>query len=401
MKRNYINNISLTLLVWGLAGCWQGQDSKPAHTGHEQVMDSSLEKLVKPANEFVVASLPEIRAVNGPRIFTTTVPGMVDFDERHKLSISSRVGGRIEKIYVRFNFQEIRKNQLIMEIYSPELVAAQRELIYLQRSGSDQALFNAARQKLLLLGMSASQINRVLKQGNPEYKIGVYSPADGYIRENLPIAPSSPVMSTQAESGGMDGMGTASEGSSQVRTGNAAAPVTTPVLIREGQYINPGQSVFSVYQDKGQVAKFSFTADMSQFISKGKKILVWAAADTVTSTAMKIGLVEPVVANGKSFLEARVYLDGKKIRPGQLVTGMLAFTVPQGWWLPKEALWDLGDQQLIFTKEEGSYSPRRVRTGIRSNGWVQVLDDIGNLRIASNAWFLVDSESFIPANLND
>ena len=81
--------------------------------------------------------------------------------------ISARVSGRIEKLYVRYRYQHIHKGDRIMDIYSPELVTAQQELLFLIKNDpANEGLIRAAKQKLLLLGMSEEQLNKVIRQTN-------------------------------------------------------------------------------------------------------------------------------------------------------------------------------------------------------------------------------------------
>jgi len=134
-------------------------------------------------NEQVVSGISTITPDSGRQAFSVPVQGIVTYDIRHQESISSRVAGRIEKMYIRYNYQPVRKGQLIMEIYSPDLAAAQRELIYISSSDDNALLLQRATQRLNLLGMQAAQINQVIKTGKPLYRVPVYSSVDGYIVE--------------------------------------------------------------------------------------------------------------------------------------------------------------------------------------------------------------------------
>src|SRR5262249_44697270 len=134
-----------------------------------------LESLLKPANEFVVASLP----VTTPQQKNIRIPikvyGTIEYDTRAAVSISARVSGRIEKLYLRYRYQEVTAGQKIMDIYSPELLTAQQDLLFLLKSDPDNTSFiNAAKQKLLLLGMSESELNKVIQTEKPLYSVNVY-----------------------------------------------------------------------------------------------------------------------------------------------------------------------------------------------------------------------------------
>src|SRR5690606_3146657 len=93
---------------------------------------------------------------------------------------ASRVTGRIQKIQVSYNFQPVRKGQLLLEIYSPDLAAAQQELLFL--TGKDNpSMLEKAKRRLNLLGMENAQINEVIRSGKIMYNIPVYSTRSGFI----------------------------------------------------------------------------------------------------------------------------------------------------------------------------------------------------------------------------
>ncbi len=403
MKENYINSIGLLIIMMlAIAGCNEKPATTDAHKGHQFNVDTSVDHLLKPVNEKVVSNIPVVSAVKGPKILTETVPGIIDFDSRNTITLSSRVSGRIERMRVRFNYQPVSKGELLMEIYSPDLVATQRELLYLVKSGSDERLVKSAKEKLSLLGMTYSQINAVITKGQPQYRIGVYSPATGYILESNSAGPArNEVVISGQGNNGMEGMG---DDVVDIGGVSSIAPDlfrNTPILTKEGEYLAAGEPVFNIYQNHGLIARFSFNNQLASYIHKNRKMMIWALSDSLNTHMVKVGFVEPVVLNGRSFSEVRVYMDKKDFRPGQIMTALIAYTVNDGWWLPRKAVWDLGDRQVIFHKEGNVFLPKEIRTGVKDDEWVQILDDISSLRISSNAWFLVDSESFIPTIENN
>ncbi|HEY1870621.1 MAG TPA: efflux RND transporter periplasmic adaptor subunit [Chitinophagaceae bacterium] len=143
-----------------------------------------LESLLKPANEFVVASLP----VTTPQQKSLTVPikvyATIEYDTRAAGSISAKVSGRIEKLYLRYRYQEVAQGQKVMDIYSPELVTAQQNLLFLLKSDPENTSFiNTAKQRLLLLGMSDNELNKVIQTGKPLYSVSVYSNYSGHVHD--------------------------------------------------------------------------------------------------------------------------------------------------------------------------------------------------------------------------
>lgn len=400
MRNSYIVKISLgiSFAMAGLTACKEKRAKEASHGHHEATVDSSVRRLTKPVNTQVIATLPVIKADSGTRIITAEVNGVVTYDTRNQVSIASRVSGRIERLLIRYNYQPVRKGQLIMEIYSPDLAAAQREMLFVAHSGGE--LLAGAKQRLQLLGMQRAQIDQVLKTGNVLYRIPVYSTSDGYILEKSAVASASVAATTSSSAAaggdGMSGMG--GSNTSSAATITPATPSSTPVLLREGQYVNAGQSVFTVYNAQSLVAEFAFPSTLAAAISKGQKILFSAVADDNALESARIDLIEPVFKDGLNFMRTRVYLKNSQLRAGQLLTASIPVVYQQGWWLPAKAVAHLGSQSVVFRKEKDVYVPVAIETGVTAKDMIQVNTGIGGWEVASNAAYLVDSESFIKAN---
>lgn len=381
-----------------------GMDLVPMSSSNELHVDSSLLPLLKPVNEQVVSSVPAITPESGRRIFTLPVQGVVTYDTRSQESIASRVAGRIEKMYIKYNYQPVRKGQLIMEIYSPDLAAAQRELIFVSRNDDNTPLLEKAKQRLRLLGMQPAQINQVIRTGKPLYRVPVYSPVSGYIVEKKVVAsaassgavmPSSPA----ASSDGMGGMGSDASAANTAAQQQAIRPA--PVLVREGQYVGAGETVFTIYKDNSLVAEFSFAPSLAAEVKRGQKLVFHTVATPDEVQTGSIGLIEPTQNNGESFTVARVYLSNTDLKPGQLLLANIPVVKNSAYWLPEKAVLHLGTKAIVFKKEKGVFIPKGVQTGMKVNGMIEILDAIGDWQVAKNASFLVDSESFIRLTSNN
>lgn len=360
-------------------------------SNNELVPDSGIANMTKPVNSHVIASIPTIKAETGVKIYTSEINGVIAYDSRNRNGIASRVGGRIERLLIKYNYQPVRKGQLLMEVYSPELAAAQQELLYISKQ--QPALLESARQRLLLLGMLRAQISQVLHSGKINYRIPVYSPIDGYILESTATGSTQAAVmpATVPAAAGMDMAGDNATPAPSIPVSSSI----TPVLLREGQYVNAAQMLFTIYKADALVAEFAFPPALAANIKLGQKILFYPVnADSAMRTA-HISLIEPVFRNGLNFTIARVYLSATDYRRGQLVHASMPVVYTKGWWLPKKAVWRMGTRSVIFRKQLGVYKPIPIQTGVEAGELIQVLDDIGNWDVAANAAFLVDSESFI------
>lgn len=381
-----------------------GMDLVKKHADPRAVrMDTSLESLVKPVNEQVISNIATIKAESGPRIFSEQVQGIITYDIRNQVSLSSRVSGRIERLMIKYNFQPVKAGQLVMEIYSPDLVAAQRELLFIHRTDKNDPMLQKAKQRLSLLGMQPNQIEQIIRTGKPLYRVPVFSNASGYILEKGAAAMQTPsvVSNTPASSGdGMNGM-SGSKAASGGTQPQASAPYNKPVLTREGQYVSAGESLFTIYKASDLVAEFSFAPGLAAEIKRGQKLVFRSTAEPDNVYTGTIGLIEPTIVNGQNFTVARVYISASTgFSVGDLITANIPVVQNRGWWLPKQAVWELGNRSIVFRKIDGVFRPMEIETGFTTEGTIQVLTDISDWEIAKTAYYLVDSESFIKTNQN-
>jgi membrane fusion protein, copper/silver efflux system len=399
MKKNYFVKSSLVLMGFAillLVSCKPKTKREHIDLGKVQI-DSSLLHLLQPVNRQVEAKLPVVKALYETKIFTVETQGIVNYDNRSQYSIASRVSGRIERLLIKYNYQPIKKGQLIMEVYSPDLAAAQQELLFLKKNDREGQLLTQAKQRLLLLGMSASSIQQVLSSEKINYRIPVYSPVEGYILErsanNTPVVSASTSVNAAAGEG-MAGMG--GSPSAVSTTAVSAVPVNTPLILREGQYVSAGQTVFTIYNAKQLVAEFSLKPDLATLVRRGSKLAFYKTVDKENTLQMAhIGMIQPVFKDGEQFSVARVYLNQSEMHVGDLLTAKIPVLLPKSGWLPETAVINLGGKNIVFSKEANVFIPKEVRTGIKIARMIQVMDDIGHLQIAKNAAYLVDSESFI------
>ncbi len=373
-------------------------------------VQTQLGDLLKPVNQVVVSSLRTVHPQAGAKELTLQLPGRVEYDTRRVSVIASRFAGRIEKLYVRYNYQPVSKGQKLFDIYSPEMVTAQQELIFLLTSDPDNTrLIGAARQKLSLLGLSTAQINRVAATRKPQYELSVYSPASGFIIESS--APVTPAMqgaagATAASGDGMNGMAGGNTPSSgpQVAVSSPAASANTPVSLTEGAYISAGQSVFRVVNTDKVWAVFQSYPESLARLRKGQLIQITVENNPSQVIKGQVNLIEPFYRNGQNTATIRVFLNnlGGRLRTGNLLTGGIEIKSDSTLWLPRAAVLDLGNRRVVFIKEAASLRPQTVQTGLQSGEWIEVRKGISpDDAVADNAQYLLDSEAFVKEESRD
>jgi Cu(I)/Ag(I) efflux system membrane fusion protein len=108
--------------------------------------------------------------------------GVIKPDERLLRSLTSHVNGRIETLSVNFSGETVRKGQVIAEIYSPDLLNAQQELLEAKKLETTQpALLSAAREKLRLWKLPDKQIAEIEQTGEASPVTNIYANASGIV----------------------------------------------------------------------------------------------------------------------------------------------------------------------------------------------------------------------------
>ncbi|MCC9167437.1 efflux RND transporter periplasmic adaptor subunit [Pontibacter harenae] len=374
--------------------------------GEPMERTEDLSYLLRPANSTIISSIATVEPEYKSMQTSLEMEGIITYDPRRVYNIPARIAGRIEKLYVTYNNQPISKGQKLMEIYSPELVTAQQELLYLvKNSPEDVQLIAAAKQKLSFLGATQAQINRLIRTGEASYTFALYSPYDGYVTELNTEAPTATISlpsRTGTSGGGMDAMGGGStQGMSSRSSAVTGSMQNQRIQLREGMYVNTGQTLFRVVNTDQLWAEFNVPAGEINSLAKGAPVQITFPQIPGEHLQATVDLVQPYFEAGENFAKVRVYLTGqqKLAMVGQLVKGRASYATDSALWIPREAVLDLGTQSVAFRKVNSVFEPVVVTTGTTEERQVQVLSGLQQGEaIAANAQFLVDSESFVKVN---
>ena len=174
-----------------------GMDLVPVYADEAPAQDEDV-VVIDPAvvHNFGVRSTPAERSVLPRRIEAV---GYVEYDEDTVHHIHTRVEGWIESLGVQAAGDPVTKGQILFEIYSPALVNAQREFLAAKSRGS-QELRKASAERLLALGMAATEIEDLAKTEQPRQRVRVPAPASGVathlgVREGIHVTPATHVLS--------------------------------------------------------------------------------------------------------------------------------------------------------------------------------------------------------------
>lgn len=364
--------------------------------GEDIKITEDLSKLLKSPNEIVVASVKTIRAEYRSVPVSVEATGLVTYDSRNIYTIPARTSGRLEKIFLKYNFQPVRKGQKVAEIYSPELVTAQRELLFLiENDSGNEQLIRAAKNKLQLLGLTRDQIGNVINSRQPQSTFAIFSPYNGYVitDDSAPV-PSAGMSQSGAQTGGMNGMAGATSSKAAPQASPAAQPsATSPV--REGSYVTTGETLFKIVNTTALRIELDIPGTEAAAIRVGAPVELMPEQDQ--SIKASVDFVQPFYSEGENFLKVRLYTrHSERLQIGQLVKASIKLDVKESLWVPREAVVNLGTQEVVFIRDREVLKPKSVTTGIRTNGLVEIRTGLASSdEIAANAQYLVDSESFI------
>ncbi len=293
--------------------------------------------------------------------------GSVSYDENKLHHIHSKVDGWIEKLKVRAEGDRIKKNQVILELYSPEIVAAQEEyLVALQNSNSklfansSQSLIAAAEKRLQLLDIPKKVIDKLKKTKKIVRRIPIIAPQSG---------------------------------------------VVTKLNVREGMFVSPGLQQFTIADTSSMWVIVEIFESQISWVEVGQdaEIRIQAVPNKVWKG--KVEFIYPELNPMSRTLPVRLRFDNKD---GLLKPNMLAKAVIYGGptWadirIPREALIRTGQRQsVIKVLEDGGFQPVDVEVLMQSGNHVKLKTDKGlkeGDKIVISGQFLLDSESNLQAS---
>jgi len=345
-----------------------------------QITNIDLNTLLMPTNSFVVSSIPVTTLQQGEQEIEIDALGTVAYDTREVGAISSRVTGRIEKLYIRYRYQKISKGQKILDIYSPELATGQQNLLFLLKNDpQNTSLISSTKQRLLLLGLTSLQIEQIIKNQRPSLSITVYSHYSGHIHE----------------------AGTGNQMGTQPGEMRDIGNITEELSIKEGMYIQKGQNVFSVYNPDKAWALLNIYADMQSLVKAGNAARLTPETSPSKNFRAFINFIEPFYRKDSKTLTVRVPFDNSSLQIpiGSQVKATIFGNSKNAKWLPKESVVSLGLDKIVFLKDDGGFRAHKVETGLDYKNRIQIISGL-NIQdsVAVNAQFLMDSESFIKFN---
>ncbi len=388
---------SLAFLLAFLLNACKNEDAQN-HKDPSMHVDSlppDIEPLIASPNKQVLSRQQTVKLQEGGIGKTIQARGYIAMAQNRNQSVAARFGGRIEKLYIKFNLQQVKRGEKIMDIYSPSLSAIQEEHIFLFTSGSESSLLKNSRKKLRLLGITENQISGLEKNGKVARSVSVFSPSDGYVFFKMPGAQAVKPGINKAAMEGMDNQNNRSEKSFN----------TSASQIREGIYVNEGQTLFTINDLQQVWALISIPDEVVQQIKPNQTVTIHPENNPTATFSGSVELIEQTFEEANQrFARLRVVLANAKntLKINALLKANISLSDHRNLQVPTSAVYKAGLNHYVWVKSDttkngtGVFRLRSVITGESRSGMIAIKSGLSaNEEIANQAGYLADSETFL------
>ena len=292
--------------------------------------------------------------------------GYLDYDQEKMVSVTTKYPGFIEKTYVNYIGQPVTKGKPLFEIYAPELVQTEQELLsavrYVQSlaeapaeaKARAEALLEAARQRLAYWDISDKQVRRLEETGEVFRTLQVVAPSSGLVMKRMP---------------GLEGMA-----------------------------VRPGMELLHIADLSDLWLTVEIFEDQLPWLDVGSTSTISLTYFPGETFRGRVRYIEPEVSEKTRTIQLTLEVPN---RGGRLRVGMYATVVfepvaaKDAIAVPSEAVLRTGQRNVVIVAlGEGRFAPREVRLGPQGKGFVQVLEGLSDGdEIVTSAQFLIDSES--------
>jgi len=284
--------------------------------------------------------------------------GYVDLDESKVSHIHLRVDGWIERLAVDIEGDRVKKGQRLFDLYSPKLVNAMEEYLQALRS-SNQRLVVASRDKLVSLGVSKKQIDKLKKTRRVSQTISVYAPQDG---------------------------------------------IVSMMMVREGMYVQPKNKVMTLADLSSVWVMAEVFESQSAWVELGQPADVELSFIPGRTWEGKVDYIYPSLDAKNRTLKVRLRFDnpGETLKPNMYANVSIYGGAKENVLsVPREALVRSGGtERLIIAKGKGRFAQRVVVAGMESGDFIEIKSGISaGETVVTSAQFLIDSEASMKASI--
>jgi Cu(I)/Ag(I) efflux system membrane fusion protein len=329
-----------------------GMDLIPAEAGAEGLSTDEF-KLTENAMKLANIQTTIIGATDGTDN-TLKLSGKIVANEKKNAVQVSYFSGRIEELFINFTGEQIKKGQKLATIYSPELFAAQQELLTAKSlKASQPQLYKAVRNKLKLWKLSEEQINSIEQTGKVIENFPVYATISGTVSEKI---------------------------------------------VEVGQTVKAGQGLFKIADLNSLWAEFDVYENQISQIKTGQVIEIRTNALPGKVIETKVSFIDPVLDNNTRTVTMRADIrnSNAEFKPGMFVSGILTLeTSSETIMVPSSAILWTGKRSLVYVKTKADqpvFEMRTIQIGKKIGDSYEVVSGLkSGEEIVSNGTFTVDA----------
>jgi len=283
--------------------------------------------------------------------------GKVQADERLLQNQVAHIGGRIEKLFVNFTGEPVRKGQLLAMIYSPDLITAQQELIEAAKSKQTQPdIYHAAMEKLMQWMLTDKQIAQIESSDKVKTDFEVYSNTSG---------------------------------------------IVTAKRVSTGDHVSEGSVLYDIANLSSVWVLFDAYESDLPFLKVGNTISFTLQALPGTNFSAKIQFIDPVIdpVNRVAKVRVEVSNDGGKLKPEMFATGVVKANLNEfknKLVIPRSAVLWTGKRSIVYVKQpdtqEVNFKMREIELGpMLGNSYVVESGLKAGEEIVTDGTFSVDA----------
>jgi Cu(I)/Ag(I) efflux system membrane fusion protein len=324
---------------------------------------------IDPARQQLIG-LRTVAVTKGPISASWRTVARIEVNPAGVRKTNVKVDGFVERIYVDFVGQAVRKGQPLFTLYSPSLLSAQNEyLLALQTrealakggalSENGETLVASARRRLELWDVPASEIERLARTRQPTKTLTVVSPIAG---------------------------------------------VVTAKNVVQGARVSPGEAPYEITDlNEVWVMADAYETDLAR-IRVGMKATLTLPAYPNRSFSGRVAFIDPVLDPKTRTTKVHLHFSNstRELKPEMYGEVTLQAMAQEGLRIPADAVIRAGTKDVVFlARGEGRFEPRVVQLGNKSGAEVEVSSGLEEgQQVVTRANFLVDSESQLRASLS-
>jgi len=286
------------------------------------------------------------------------VVGSIAFNERDQVIVQARAMAYVDRLHVRATLDRVSQGQALADLYAPEWVAAQEELLSVRRfqNGAFAELVDAARQRLRQVGMTEEQIRRVEEQGAVEPRITLTAPIGG---------------------------------------------VVVDLMAREGMTVMPGETLFRINGLSTVWANAAIPESQAALVRPGTAVEITSPGLPGRTFAGAVQAILPEVDLDTRTIKARIELANPELElaPGMFVNVTLGAGGTETLTVPTEAVIRTGTRTVVIVADAGGgFRPTDVEIGLESGGETEIRRGLeAGQTVVVSGQFLLDSEASLRA----